>query len=728
MTSTTAYSQFLQTKRQTAAADGITPSAPHAILFPFQSTIVKWAIRKGRAAIFAGCGLGKTLIQLEWARQMGERTLIVAPLCVAEQTVHEADKIGMTVRKIARPVDGDGVFITNYEKLQHFAGEQYDAIVLDESSILKSIDGKTRTLLLNEFTHIPYRLCCTATPAPNDIAEMGNHAQFLGVMRDPEMKATFFVHDDQHWRLKGHAQQKFFEWLASWCVYVRTPSDIGFDDGEFLLPEITIKDEIVSTEYVPEGLLFPLPVNGIRGRQEARRSTIAERASRAAELISRSNDQWLVWCGLNDEGRTLHKHLGVGSVVIEGSDSEAQKIAAVNSWLTGDTQVLISKPSIFGFGMNFQNCHHVVFLGLGDSWEAYYQAIRRCWRFGQNHPVSVHIVISQAEEAVARNIERKEAQAQRVAEEVIDNMADLEREELAGVEHHVAEYDEHEETDDLGRWKMMMGDSVERCREIEDGSVGLSVFSPPFASLYTYSNSERDMGNSRGYDEFFVHFRFIIDELLRMTMPGRRCCVHVQQVATKKAYDGVIGWKDFRADVVREFHGHGWVYDGEVVIDKDPQAQAIRTKSKALLFVQLKKDSAWSRPAMADYILLFRAPGDNPEPIHPDVDNNTWIQWARPIWYNIRENDTLHIAEAREEKDERHICPLQLETIERCIRLWSNKDDLIYDPFAGIGSTLYQALKLGRRAVGSELKESYYRCAVKNIKAACQPSLFDGVK
>jgi DNA modification methylase len=201
--------------------------------------------------------------------------------------------------------------------------------------------------------------------------------------------------------------------------------------------------------------------------------------------------------------------------------------------------------------------------------------------------------------------------------------------------------------------------------------------------------------------------------------------VHVQQVAMKKAYDGVIGWMDFRADVVREFVESGWVYDGEVVIDKDPQAQAIRTKSKALLFVQLKKDSVWSRPAMADYILLFRHPGDNVDPVKTDIDNETWIRWARPVWYGIRENDTLHVAEAREEKDERHICPLQLGTIERCIRLWSNAGDTVMDPFAGIGSTGYQALKLGRKAVGIELKGSYFRAAVRNFKAACQPSLFD---
>lgn len=267
-------------------------------------------------------------------------------------------------------------------------------------------------------------------------------------------------------------------------------------------------------------------------------------------------------------------------------------------------------------------------------------------------------------------------------------------------------------------WALYQGDCVDVIKGIPSGSVGLSVFSPPFAALYTYSASDRDMGNSRDYDQFFAHFRYLIPELLRVTKAGRRACVHVQQVTTTLATHGVIGWRDFRADVVREFVAGGWVYDGEVVIDKDPQAQAIRTKAKALMFVQKNKDSAWSRPAMADYILLFRHPEPNVEPIVPDVSNEEWIKWARPIWYDISESDTLQVAEARGDKDERHICPLQLGTIERCVRLWSNPGDVVLSPFAGIGSEGYQALKLGRRFVGVELKQEYYRVARKNLEAA----------
>jgi DNA modification methylase len=377
---------------------------------------------------------------------------------------------------------------------------------------------------------------------------------------------------------------------------------------------------------------------------------------------------------------------------------------------------MITKPRIFGWGMNWQHCSNVAFMGLSDSYESYYQAVRRCWRFGQKSPVRVHVVVSDAEADVLRNVRAKQEVAEAMADDVIRHMGDLETASLHGIEKVDEPYVVAETVKDS--WSMLLGDSCERMREVESGSVGLSVFSPPFASLYTYSPSSRDLGNSSSYDGFFRHFGFIIEELLRVSMPCRRSCVHVQQVTTTKATHGIIGWRDFRADTVRAFQDRGWIYDGEIVIDKDPQAQAIRTKSKALMFVQKNKDSAWSRPAMADYVLLFRAPGENAEPIVPDVSNEEWISWARPIWYGIRETETLNVVEARENKDERHICPLQLETIRRCVRLWSNPGDLVLSPFAGIGSEGYEAVRLGRRFLGIELKKSYYDCAVRNLGVA----------
>jgi len=264
------------------------------------------------------------------------------------------------------------------------------------------------------------------------------------------------------------------------------------------------------------------------------------------------------------------------------------------------------------------------------------------------------------------------------------------------------------------------GDSAEVMTALPDNSVDLSIFSPPFLSLYTYSPTPRDVGNSRTPEEFWAHFGFVIRELLRMTRPGRNACVHVAQVPAMLVRDGYIGMKDFRGQTIASFEAEGWIYHGEVCIDKDPQAQAIRTKSKSLLFTQLRKDASWLRPALADYILVFRKPGENAVPVLPDLTNDEWIEWARPIWYGIRESDTLNVAEGREEQDERHICPLQLGTIERCVRLWSNAGETVFTPFAGIGSEVYEAVRLGRRGVGIELKPSYFRAAKRNLERVTQ--------
>lgn len=268
-------------------------------------------------------------------------------------------------------------------------------------------------------------------------------------------------------------------------------------------------------------------------------------------------------------------------------------------------------------------------------------------------------------------------------------------------------------------WTLYEDDCVERLQMLPERSVDLAVFSPPFVALYTYSASPRDLGNCSTREEFYAHFAFVVEGLKRVIKPGRIVCCHVSQIALQKARDGAIALEDFRGDVIRLFKAHGWHYHGEVCIDKDPQAQAIRTKSKGLLFVQLRRDSSWSRPALADYILLFRDPRENAVPILPDtVTNDTWIEWARPIWYGIQESETLSAREGRGEDDERHIAPLQLGTIERCIRLWSNPGELILSPFAGIGSEGYVALKTGRRFVGIELKPEYAAAAIKNLRRA----------
>jgi DNA modification methylase len=421
-----------------------------------------------------------------------------------------------------------------------------------------------------------------------------------------------------------------------------------------------------------------------------------------------------VWCNLNAEEEALAAELGSECVVINGQTSEDDRIRLERDWREGRVRVLITKPKVFGFGMNWQTCHRSMFVGLGDSYEQYYQAIRRVWRFGQVNTVDVRIVVSDIEGAISANVKRKEEEAKAMAQSIID----------AVKEGQVPVREEREDkyepkTVDKDEYALMLGDSVERIKEIPNAFVGFSIYSPPFASLYTYSSSRRDMGNCKDYDQFFKHYAFLVPELLRVTKPGRRTAVHVAQVGTTKATHGVIGWRDFRADVVRTYVAAGWIYDGEVCIDKDPQAQAIRTKSKQLMFVQKERDSAWLRPAMADYILLFRHPGENKEPVKSDVSNEEWILYARPIWYGIRESNVLRgYRDARQDDDEKHICPLQLETIERCIRLWSNPGEVVLSPFAGIGSEGYVALRHGRKFIGIELKESYWNQANKNLEQA----------
>lgn len=729
------YDTFLQTKQRVAHTSGIEvpATAIHNKLFPFQRTLVQWALRKGRAALFEDCGMGKSLQQIEFARLTGQRTLILAPLSVARQTVNEGKKIDVEVHYTRSGNDLiDGINITNYEMLEHFNPADFGAVVCDESSVLKNLTGVIRTKLIEMFADTPYRLCCTATPAPNDITEIANHAEFLGIMPYREMLATFFVHDSSTsahggWRLKKHAEEPFYRWLASWSMSIKKPSDLGFDDAGYVLPALTTEPVIVDTDYKPGNTLFYMGLSGIQSRADARRGTVEERVQKAVDLVQSNKEQWILWCGRNDESALLHK-LIPGSIEIVGSDSPDKKIQSIESFQDGKVRVLVTKASIAGFGINLQNCHNMAFVGLSDSFESYYQCIRRCWRFGQGHPVHAYIILSEIEQEVYANVMRKEAEANSMSKQLIEHVQAFERAEIEQAE---AEWHYSTHTVKTDSYRLLLGDSCERMAEIPEASVDLSVFSPPFMNLYCYSPTERDLGNSHNPTEFYQHFSYIIDQLLRVTKPGRNCCVHVQQLTATLNGDGFIGLKDFRGDVIAAFVSRGFVYHGEVCIDKDPQVQAIRTKSKGLLFVQLHKDASWSRPGLADYILLFRKPGENAVPVTPDISNEEWIRWARPIWYDVAETHTLNAAVARSEKDERHICPLQLDVIERCVRLWSNPNEVVLDPFAGIGSTGFMAIKLDRRFTGIELKPEYFHVMEMNLKRADremhQPTLFDSL-
>lgn len=716
------YAAFLASKEHRVAPIGrdVSPDDIHPILKPFQRAQVAWAIKRGRAALFNGTGLGKTIMQVEFARLATRgKALILAPIAVGAQTIREARKmLGVEIHDLRTDwTPREGLNVANYHALHKIDPAQFDTVVLDESSILKNFIGAVRAALIEAFAATPYRLCCTATPAPNDTSEIGNHAEFLGIMRQIEMCATWFVHDEQSWRLKGHAAESFYRWVSTWAMFVQTPSDLGFSDEGYILPPLSIEPLVVPMNIATPGSLFFTGLGGVKDRTAIRKATTDRRVAATIEAANATDEQVLVICGLNDESKQATKGIR-GAVEVTGGMTDEAKEAAILGFIDGTHRVLVGKGSMIGFGLNLQFCRELLFLGLSDSYETYYQVIRRLWRFGQERDVRVRIVVADVELEIVANVRRKEDEARELASKIVASVRDYEREELRMSERQRDAF--REDVAEGDGWTIHKGDCVQTMREkIAAESVDFSVFSPPFSSLFTYSNSPHDIGNCKDDGEFFAHFRFCVDELLRITKPGRLAAVHIANIPAMLSRDGFIGVKDLRGDLIRLFQACGWIFHGEVTIDKDPQAQAIRTKSKSLLFVSKERDSTWLRPAIADYIIVFRKPGENAVPVrNDDVTREDWIEWARPIWYGIRENDTLQVREAREEKDERHLCALQLPVIERCIRLWSNVGDVVFTPFAGIGSEVYQAIKSGRRGLGVELKESYWRCAVANVRKA----------
>ena len=422
----TDYAKFLERKRRSAEPSGhpVSLSEVNALLHPWQRRIVTWALQRGRAALWEDTGTGKTFQQLEWARLAGDRALVVAPLAVCHQTIREAAKLGITARYVRSDTDagGPGIWVTNYEMAQRFNPAGLDAVVLDEASILKQSDGKTRTALIQHFAPVRYRLACTATPAPNDIEELTNQAEFLGIMPRTEMLAAYFVHDDEGWRVKGHARQPMFQWMTSWAVALVRPSDIGGSDDGYLLPGYEVIPHLLPVDVVPDGQLFAGDLGGIGGRAAVRKATLPARCEKTASLIGAEPDEpWIVWCGLNAEADLLAR-LIPGAVNVRGSMTPEEKAAGLLGFADGKIRVLITKPSVASFGMNWQHCARMAFCGLNDSFEALYQCIRRCHRYGQHRLVRVHIVLSQLEGQIAANVARKERQAAEMTAELVREM------------------------------------------------------------------------------------------------------------------------------------------------------------------------------------------------------------------------------------------------------------------------------------------------------------------
>lgn len=895
------YEDFVKSKRRAEVATGHTPGDLNEHLFDFQNAIVSWAVRRGRAAIFADTGLGKTLMQLSWADEVQSHTcgivVVLAPLAVSEQTIEQCATFGIDVKRIPQgeAPSGPGVWITNYERMDAINFSELSGLVLDESSILKSHDGKTRTKIISQAQSVPYRLSCTATPSPNDFEELGNQCEFLGVMTRTEMLATYFINDAGDtgtWILKGWGQSRFWEWMGTWAVVLRSPADLGFDGSRYDLPTLHYYEHVVETDALGCEL-FSRPAQSMAERRKAQRDSIEARCIELAKVVNAdTSEPWLIWCHLNDEAEMLAEMIP-GAINVQGSDSPEFKVAA-SRWFLGDDslqndalfcdklsqaekellgwttkkkldahtcgsttkktkknlgqnqeksetnttqlenqstpqtlsaksgqgqrqgngqvktqtnektsgskntvllepittgcltskmasvqyadleaqtthggadsmltiatqpersgacfaypaitdlensrtqqnissepsntlsqarkgRILISKARMFGYGLNFQHCARMAFVGLDDSFEKFYQAVRRCYRFGQKREVQVHIFTAENEGQILQNIKRKELQHHEMSANMIEHMKDIMNKELAGQENIVDEY--REDTYQGDGFTVHLGDCVKWSRKMEDNSVDYSVFSPPFADLFVYSNSDHDMGNCRNDDEFVAQLKFLISELYRVIKPGRNVSFHCMNLPTTKMRQGFIGLRDFRGDLIRAFQDAGFIYHSEVCIWKDPVVAMQRTKALGLLHKTIRENSTMSRMGLPDYVVTMRKPGEIEERVThgDDLPVMMWQKYASPIWDDINQSRTLNKMPARDDNDLKHMCPLQLDVIERCIHLWTNKGDTVFSPFTCIGSEGYCAVKMGRKFIGTELKPTYWELAHQNITDA----------
>lgn len=714
------YLKFLEQKQKTHTMSGfdIDASELNGKMFDFQKFIVQRALKAGKYAIFADCGLGKTLMQLEWANRVNRHTnkpvLILAPLAVAGQTIKEGIKFGIDVCKY----DGSNapVQITNYEQLENIDCSIFAGVVLDESSILKNFEGQTKKLIIDSFAETPYKLACTATPSPNDPMELGNHAEFLDVMSRNEMLAMYFVHDGGEtakWRLKGHATKLFYQFVGSWAIMLNKPHDIGFTMDGYHLPNLNLLERQIVTAKRDNGILFNDAIISATNFNAELRFTRVERLDEVAKIVNESDENFIIWIKQNEEGDMLKKMIP-DAVEVRGSDTPEYKEKMLLGFANNEFRVLITKTKIAQFGLNYQNCRNQVFASLDFSFEGLYQAIRRSYRFGQKNEVNIYLITTDTMSNVNEAINQKQKQF----EVMQDEMSKAVNANLNGQLMTASDFDITEERNEWYRIKR--GDCVQLITELEDESVGLSVFSPPFAELYTYSSHLEDMGNSKDYNEFLTQFGYLVNELYRVTKQGRNVCVHCMDLPIQKGKEGFIGLRDFSGMILRAFEDAGFVYHSRITIWKDPVVEMQRTKALGLLHKQVKKDSTMSRVGIPDYVMIFRKDGERADPVtNTGMSVDLWQKIASPVWMDIDYGNTLQgFRNGREENDEKHICPLQLDTIERLILLYSNEGDTVFTPFMGIGSEVYQAVKMNRKGIGFELKESYYDLAKVNVKMA----------
>lgn len=774
------YTEFLQTKVKTVQDSGfdIQESELNSKLFDFQKYCVRLALKKGRFALFEECGLGKSFQQIEWSYQVSKFTnkpvLILCPLAVSGQTIQEGLKLGYEIKKYSSDVAADqsGIYISNYEQLENINCSIFSGVVLDESSILKTFSGKTKQLIIERFKETLYKLACTATPSPNDILELGNHADFLNIMPSNEMIARWFINDTMNfggYRLKKHAQSDFWLWVSSWSVMFSNPSDIGFKQDGYNLPDLNIIEKRIQLKNLIDydnNKLFKEANTNATNFNKALKDSVEERLNLVVDIVNNSNEQFIIWINHNEEGDYLKKHIN-GAVEVTGSDKPELKEKNLLGFANNEFRVLITKMKIAQYGLNFQNCFNQVFSGITFSFEGIYQAIRRSYRFGQTKEVNIYLLCTENMENVMDIVKRKEKDFKnmqsQMAKATLNAKFQYKNKEVLKMDY--------EKIIKKGLdWEVRLGDSCELIKEIPDNHFDFSIFSPPFSNLYIYSDSIRDMGNCRDDNEFFEQYKYLVKELYRTMKPNRLVAVHVKNLVNyMNSSEGKSGQRDFRGDNIRLFTECGFSYHSEVTIWKDPVIEMQRTKAHGLLYKQLRKDSTYSRNGMAEYLVIFRKWEDSNtkdfnNPVnwktHENFELDKWQDYAspvyssemskedliqmilkqqnviqmfqdkipphlrevNPVWMDISQTNVLNIKEARDNQDEKHICPLQLDVIHRAVEMWTNPNELVFSPFTGIGSEGFESLKLGRKFLGFELKPLYFEKACKNLESAIQES------
>lgn len=735
----------------------------------YQRSTVEFGLAAGRWGCFLDTGLGKTLVEHEWGMHAADhsngRTLILCPLAVAQQQRREGERFGYPIRVI-RDMNGvgEGLNVCNYDRVHLLEPEAFGAVILDESAILRSFTGAVSANLRALFARHRWRLAAAAVPAPNDHTEIGQTAEFLGAMSAQEMMMRWFIPDHKKtgpyaFRLRRHGEQAFWEWVASWARAATHPADLGYPEENFSVPEVRIIRHAIDSAATVAGSLFASTVNATT-IHDIKRQTSSARAENMAAMIAQEPDEpWVVWVDTDyeaDAALDALRKIDTGRALdVRGKMSTEAKEEALDRFSSsGEPLVLVTKPEIAGLGLNWQHCARTWFMGRSFSYLNFYQAVRRFKRYGQTREVQIHLSIAEGEEVIGRSLDRKAEDHRRMMAHMVDAMASV---SVAAASAKLTPYEPAASAPApswLGgqpvqaldhrhgqRFALFNGDCVEVMRQLPDACLDLTVYSPPFAGLYIYSDSPADMGNCADDDEFLRQYRYAVEEKYRVTRPGRLSAVHCKDLRNLAGTTGRSGLRDFQGKIIEVHQSAGWELHTRITLWRCPVKQQATSKGSRLNYKDLMRDATFSMMGTPEYLLIFRRWAETEAekalavPVIHKPENfplPQWQEWASPVWTaepsealdattllpfpvwgypptgdSLDETDVL--GSDKDAGDEKHICPLPMDITRRVIRMWSNPGDVVGSMFAGIGSEGVVALEEGRRSVGIELKASYFK-------------------